>query len=218
MVKKNGGSLIRVLVSATSAVRRAGLESLLSSLPIVKVMGGVYGLNSLARHAQELQADIVVLDLERDDPEVLESVSELREKISIITLIDEQGTEWSAQALRNGVRAILPRDCAPEELLWAIQAAHSGFVLLDAATSENLARNVRPEFTEFAVEIDQLTPREIEVLRLLADGVGNKEIASRLGISDHTVKFHISSILDKLGAASRTEAVTLGIRTGLILL
>jgi len=66
--------------------------------------------------------------------------------------------------------------------------------------------------------VEELTPREVEVLRLLADGLGNKEVALRLGISDHTVKFHISSILAKLGAGSRTEAVTLGIRRGLILL
>jgi DNA-binding NarL/FixJ family response regulator len=66
--------------------------------------------------------------------------------------------------------------------------------------------------------VEELTPREVEVLRLLADGLGNKEVALRLGISDHTVQFHISSILAKLGAGSRTEAVTLGIRRGLILL
>jgi DNA-binding NarL/FixJ family response regulator len=66
--------------------------------------------------------------------------------------------------------------------------------------------------------LDDLTPREIEVLRMLAEGLGNREMASRLGISDHTVKFHISSILDKLGASTRTEAVTMGIRMGIILL
>jgi len=77
----------------------------------------------------------------------------------------------------------------------------------------------RPDNDESAIDtVEELTPREVEVLRLLADGLGNKEVALRLGISDHTVKFHISSILAKLGAGSRTEAVTLGIRRGLILL
>ncbi len=66
--------------------------------------------------------------------------------------------------------------------------------------------------------VEELTPREIEVLRMMAEGLGNKEIAVRLGISDHTVKFHISSILAKVGASSRTEAVTIGIRMGLVLL
>jgi DNA-binding NarL/FixJ family response regulator len=66
--------------------------------------------------------------------------------------------------------------------------------------------------------VEELTPREIEVLRMMAEGLANKEIATRLGISDHTVKFHISSILAKIGASTRTEAVTLGIRMGLILL
>jgi DNA-binding NarL/FixJ family response regulator len=77
--------------------------------------------------------------------------------------------------------------------------------------------SVRPNQYDFD-EVEELTAREIEVLRMLAEGFANKEIASRLGISDHTVKFHISSILAKLGASTRTEAVTLGVRKGLILL
>ena len=84
---------------------------------------------------------------------------------------------------------------------------------------QDLARHVHVEHPDSAPEaFDELTAREIEILRMLADGLGNKQIASQLGISEHTVKFHISSILDKLGASSRTEAVTSGIRMGLILL
>jgi NarL family two-component system response regulator YdfI len=90
-------------------------------------------------------------------------------------------------------------------------------VLLDPEVTQNLVARVQPRNGLTAAPED-LTPREIEVLRMLAEGFGNREMASRLGISDHTVKFHVSSILDKLGAASRTEAVTLGIRMGLILL
>jgi DNA-binding NarL/FixJ family response regulator len=104
-----------------------------------------------------------------------------------------------------------------DEILPAIQAAYAGLVLLDPEVTQNLVARVQPRNGLTAAPED-LTPREIEVLRMLAEGLGNREMASRLGISDHTVKFHVSSILDKLGAASRTEAVTLGIRMGLILL
>jgi DNA-binding NarL/FixJ family response regulator len=91
-------------------------------------------------------------------------------------------------------------------------------VLLDADTTLALAARIPLPAPEDSPSLDELTPRELEVLRMLAEGVGNREMASRLRISDHTVKFHISSILDKLGASTRTEAVTLGIRAGLILL
>jgi DNA-binding NarL/FixJ family response regulator len=105
-----------------------------------------------------------------------------------------------------------------EEILAAIQAAHAGLILLDADVTQNLASRIPAPSAQPAPALDDLTPREIEVLRMLAEGLGNREMAARLGISDHTVKFHISSILDKLGAATRTEAVTMGIRMGIILL
>jgi DNA-binding NarL/FixJ family response regulator len=90
--------------------------------------------------------------------------------------------------------------------------------LLDPEVTQNLASRIPASARQIAPALDDLTPRELEVLRMLAEGLGNREMASRLGISDHTVKFHISSILDKLGASSRTEAVTMGIRMGIILL
>jgi DNA-binding NarL/FixJ family response regulator len=104
-----------------------------------------------------------------------------------------------------------------DELLPAIEAAYTGLVLLDPEITQNLAARIRQSKQSIAAP-DDLTPREIEVLRMLADGLSNREMASRLSISDHTVKFHVSSILEKLGAATRTEAVTRGIRMGLILL
>ena len=90
---------------------------------------------------------------------------------------------------------------------------------MEAETAKELAKYAPSRNGEGALEqVEELSPREVEVLRSMAEGFGNKEIATRLGISDHTVKFHISSILAKLGVASRTEAVTQGIRMGLVLL
>jgi DNA-binding NarL/FixJ family response regulator len=99
----------------------------------------------------------------------------------------------------------------------AIEAASAGLVVLDPETVDALLL-ATPSATRalVATPLPLLTPREVEVLSLMAEGVGNKEIAWRLSISEHTVKFHISSIFAKLNATSRTEAVTLGIRQGLI--
>jgi DNA-binding NarL/FixJ family response regulator len=99
----------------------------------------------------------------------------------------------------------------------AIEAAFSGLVVLHPSEVESLVQSQRGNEIPDALP-EALTPREIEVLRLLAEGLGNKEIAARLGISEHTVKFHVASVMGKLGAGSRTEAVTLGIRRGVVLI
>src|SRR5262249_7163535 len=124
---------------------------------------------------------------------------------------------WISEALLTGVRAILPRDAKIEEIVAAIGALSAGLVVLSPATAEMLATNVGALYEPGAVD-EALTPREVEVLSMLAEGIGNKLIANRLSISEHTVKFHISSIFGKLSATSRTEAVMLGIRRGLIML
>jgi len=212
MTKRNGDGVIRVLLAAASTVRRAGLEALLKQAPSVKLAGSLHGPPGLAQYAAQLQPDVVLLDLES------ETSGGESAAVSVVALIDEPSADWTAQALRSGVKAILPRDSGMDEILSAIKAAHAGLVLLDPEVTQNLAARIRTPSTQSAVALDDLTPREIEVLRMLAEGLGNREMAARLSISDHTVKFHVSSILDKLGAATRTEAVTIGIRMGIILL
>jgi DNA-binding NarL/FixJ family response regulator len=115
-------------------------------------------------------------------------------------------------ALADGVRGLLPRDAAEPEIAAAIQAVAAGLYFVHPRFLEMLQSRPVRELEE------PLTPRELEVLRLVAEGVPNKEIAFRLGISEHTVKFHVASLLDKLHAGSRTEAVSIGIRAGLVLL
>src|SRR5690348_122775 len=115
----------------------------------------------------------------------------------------------------HSVRAYLPADAAAAEILAAITAAGQGLVVLTQVQAERLlpARSPRETLPRL---VEALTPREIEVLRLMADGLVNKEIADRLGISEHTAKFHVASILGKLQASSRTDAVARGMRRGLI--
>ncbi len=213
--KKRDGS-VRVVVAAASAVRRAGLEAIVRVSPEMKLVGSAYGVETITQQTVELAADVVLADLERSDSRLLAATEQVMSPIPAVALVDHPDLAWSTRALRGSVKAILPRDATEEEISSAIQLAYSGLVVLDPETIENLISRAGVEGSGDL--LDELTPREIEVLRMLAEGLGNKQIALQLGISEHTVKFHISSILDKLGASSRTEAVTTGIRAGLIVL
>jgi len=137
------------------------------------------------------------------------ALDELTPAPAIVLLGD---AEWSSEALRVGVRAILAADAPGTEILAAIEAAAAGLAAIDPRDLESLLPASSP------VVAGPLTARELEVLRMLAEGAANKNIAWKLAISEHTVKFHVAQILGKLNAGTRTEAVTLGIRKGLILL
>jgi DNA-binding NarL/FixJ family response regulator len=121
----------------------------------------------------------------------------------------------SVESYGNSVRAHLPPDATASEVLAAVAAVGQGLVVLTQAQAERLLP-ARPRRHDLPRLIEALTPREIEVLRLMSDGLVNKEIAGRLGISEHTAKFHVASILGKLQASSRTDAVAQGMRRGLI--
>jgi NarL family two-component system response regulator YdfI len=210
------------MLAAASTVRRAGLEALLKKAPLLELAGSLHSPVAVAQYAAQLHPDVLLLDLENEHQSIGSpggpGLPQIINSVPAVTLIDEPSADWTAHALRSGVRAILPRDSGLEEILAGVQAAHSGLVLLDPGVTLNLTSRIPTQAGQPAAGFDDLTAREIEVLRMLAEGLGNREMASRLSISDHTVKFHISSILDKLGAATRTEAVTMGIRMGIILL
>jgi DNA-binding NarL/FixJ family response regulator len=118
--------------------------------------------------------------------------------------------------LRTGVRAILPRDASAHEIVAGIEALAAGLVVLHpSAPPVSVGTVVRR--TPAESRTDPLTPRELEILGMMAEGLGNRAIGKSLGISTHTVKFHIAVILDKLSARSRTEAVAIGMRRGLLM-
>lgn len=146
------------------------------------------------------------------------SQSQLGSETAIVVLSDRSEPGRVVEALRSGVRAILPGDMSSDQIVASLEAAAAGLIVLHPAEVEAMFPAAEPTSSALAELIEPLTPRESEVLQMLASGLANKEIATRLAISEHTVKFHVASILGKLGAASRTEAVTLGIRRGLVLL
>jgi DNA-binding NarL/FixJ family response regulator len=200
--------VIRLLIAAPSAVVRAGLEALAASNPEWQVVGSFPDLSGI----EDLQPDVVLaaLPLEEIPPLPAHRVYPL------VLLTSEGQPAWTLDALRHGVRAMLPRDVSQPQILAAVEAATNSLAVLDPQDLDALLSAAAP--AQYAGLTSALTVRELEVLRMLAEGAANKVIAWKLGISEHTVKFHVASILSKLNASSRTEAVTIGIRNGLVLL
>ncbi|MBC7882336.1 MAG: response regulator transcription factor [Anaerolineae bacterium] len=196
--------MIQVLVAATSAILQAGLEALIQTSPHLQLVSST---RDLTQAINILKPDVVLVAQDGQEDEMLDAWN----GSSLILLSDH----WAPEVLRAGVKAILPLDSSASEIVAAVEAVAAGLIVLHSDFSERFFQNVP---STRSIPTQTLTPREVEVLRMLAEGTGNKTIASRLGISEHTVKFHIGSIFSKLGVSNRTEAVTLGVRQGLILL
>jgi DNA-binding NarL/FixJ family response regulator len=212
--------MIRVLIRASSAMAKAGLESIVRAYPSLQLVSDSedsFGATDDAGVIADMEPDVVLAEVEgRDDENASLVLDDAANGAAVVLLVRGAATDW-ADALRHGVKAVLPSDVSGAQIAAAIEAAFSGLVVLHPSEVESLVQSQRGNEIPDALP-EALTPREIEVLRLLAEGLGNKEIAARLGISEHTVKFHVASVMGKLGAASRTEAVTLGIRRGVVLI
>jgi two-component system, NarL family, response regulator YdfI len=212
--------VIRVFLIATSPIARAALQNRLKAQS-VKVVGGAATIEALGSELSDAQADVLLVDAVGEPPEaIIESLadSDLAAEIPIVVLAEPSSHAASTQALHAGIRALLPNEIPTDQLVAALQAAAAGLVVLHPAEIPAAFPAVAPASQPLAELPEPLTRREREVLQMLAAGLANKEIAARLNISDHTAKFHVAAILGKLGAATRTEAVALGIRRGLVLL
>lgn len=215
--------MFSVMVHAENTITQAGLESILRSHPDFSVVGSASNAVSLLKQVEELQPDVVLLEWLGEENEsvweILQTLSTGLSSPAIVVLTDAEDEAWATEALKSGVRAILPRKASTDEMIAAVVAAATGLIVLHPDLVEDLLpQNEPPASAVPTSSMQALTPREIEVLGMLALGLGNKTIAKQLGISEHTIKFHVSSIFSKLNASSRTEAVTLGARLGLIML
>jgi DNA-binding NarL/FixJ family response regulator len=209
--------VITVLVRASTAIARAGLETVVARRGTVQAMSGPPGA-SLAQQVDDLQLDVLLIDLGHERiASALRDLARSPRAPAIVVLTDQPRGMLADAGRRSGVRAVLPRDATAEEVIAAIEAAAAGLVVLHPDSADAL-QAVASSGGRARSSAQPLTPRETEVLAMMAEGLGNKIIAARLGISEHTVKFHIASIFAKLGAGSRTEAVTVGVRTGLIMI
>ncbi len=214
--------MIDVLVEASSPDLYAEIADLLRDHSRLRLIESAP--DAAAGEESRRQPGVVVVAVDAGGEAAFESLGWVAAGVPIILLVENSARRIS-QALPPGVRAILPRNVTPAEIAGAIEGVSAGLYVFHPSDVDSISMlrpreapvaEVAPELAEPLVE--PLTPREIEVLQLLSEGLGNKEIASRLNISEHTAKFHVASIMGKLGAMSRTEAVTLGIRHGLVMI
>jgi NarL family two-component system response regulator YdfI len=213
--------MIRVLIVASSSISQSGLENLLRVSTSLQVVRVVSDFGQLSESVEELQPDVVIAEITGQDRALPEEILKLSEEapVAIVLLVDDANAERDLDAFRNGVKAVLPRNMSPGGIVAAIEAVGAGLAVLLPEGLDNLLRESAASHRAVSPPlVEALTPREIEVLGMMVEGWGNKEISTRLGISEHTVKFHVASIMGKLNASSRTEAVTSGIRHGLIML
>ena len=182
-----------------------------------KIVGEVPGAADLDATFASDPADVILCDAEND--EARDIVQCAVDHDAALVLLDT-GSEMASVMAKAPLRgwALLPKDSEREEIRAALGASHSGLVTLDRSAALSLFRPSLVAAGPVATETEALTARENEILQLMAEGLPNKQIAVRLGISLHTVKFHVASILAKMGVQSRTEAVTLGVRNGLVVL
>ena len=218
---------LRVLISAASSITRAGLERLLEKQPSVHLVGAINSADSLPSAIAENDPDVLLLHLQA---QLLETNWEelISLAVPIVLLADQADLVSVTAAIASGVQAILLGDATGAELAAAAHSAAAGLLTLSADLADlvrqSLLAHPRDEAEDSVggsapisdASPEHLTLREREVLEMLMEGLSNKELAAHLNISAHTVKFHISSILGKLGASTRTEAAAIGLRRGLI--
>jgi NarL family two-component system response regulator YdfI len=212
--------VIRVLIVAGSPLVRAGLRNLLADSG-VDIVGAAADFESLAKPLDDLEPDVLLVET---SPQAREAFldgqvgEDVFRRYPVVVLAQNMPAGWPSEALREGVRAVLPSEVSGPQLRAALEAAAAGLVVVHPSELSGVLPSPSALASPILELPEPLTPREREVLQMISAGLGNKEIAARLSISDHTVKFHVTAILGKLGASSRTEAVSIGIRHGLILL
>jgi two-component system, NarL family, response regulator YdfI len=214
-------TMTRVMISAASLITQAGLESLLQIVPEFEVVASLSDVTELLPVLEWQSVDVVLMEWLASDHRILQQLTEIGLEdhlppiLVLAHLIDRRHL---MQALALGVQGILPHSASAEEIVSAIKAIDRGLVVLHPDISRDWFEEYLQPLPQQDEQGEPLTHRELEVLTLLSQGISNKAIAAKLMLSEHTIKFHISAIFEKLRASSRTEAVSIGIRRGLIML
>ena len=204
---------IRILVADDHPMLREGLVAVLDTNPDFEVVGEAKDGEETVRLARQLEPDVILLDLEMpvmDGVEVLEKLREIGSRSRGVVFTAYDTDERILGALRAGARGYLLKGSSRQEIFAAIQTVHAGGSLLQPVVTNQLLNHMQNPASE------SLTTREREVLNLLSEGLTNREISENLFVTERTAKFHVSSILAKLGAANRTEAVAIAAQNGLV--
>ena len=231
--------MIRILLADDHPIVREGLRAVLETQPDFEVIGTTEQASSgdeALRLALELQPDILLLDLEMPIMDGVETIRQLHQQLRrepskrdgihprVIVFTAFDNDERIIAALEAGANGYLLKGAPREDIFNAIRVTMQGGSLLQPVVASKLLRHVGQQPVSSSLSLQQnapyetLTERELEVLGLLAQGMPNKEIAAHLTISERTAKFHVSSIMGKLGATNRTEAVSLAAQRGLVTL
>jgi DNA-binding NarL/FixJ family response regulator len=211
---------IKILIADDHPVVREGLITMIKREPDFQVVGEATNGVEAVNRARELKPDVVLMDLrmpELDGVEAIRQISSTEPNIKYIILTTYSDDEYIFRGIEVGARAYLLKDAPREDLFKAIRAVNRGESLIQPV----VASKVLDRFAELSRQAqsappDVLSERELEVLKLMAKGDANKEIAAQLNITDSTVKTHISNIFQKLSAKDRTEAVMNAMRRGII--
>jgi NarL family two-component system response regulator LiaR len=211
-------SAIRVFIAEDHAIVRKGLRALLATEADIDVVGEAADGREAVAEADRLRPDVILMDLvmpELDGIEAIRQVIAAWPHARILVLTSFATDDKVFPAIKAGARGYLLKDSSPEELVRAIHQVHRG----DAWLHPSIARKVLQELAGGSSgqppTTEPLTPREVEVLRLVARGLGNQQIAGTLALSEATVRTHVSTILGKLHLASRTQAALYALREGL---
>ena len=217
-IQANRQEPIRVLLVAPALAVRLGLRALLGTDQGIEVIGEAAVLSGF--DSLPFSADVWVIAAAPGIALDFQSAVAGSASAGVLLLVEDTlPVGWEHPQLHGHAWGLLPLDSSVEELIAAVRAISEGLFVGAPALIEPLLESRRRAVGDDAEPlVEPLTDREIEVLQLLAQGLANKQIAAVLGISEHTVKFHVSGIYTRLGAASRTEAVRLGVRQGLIVL
>ena len=217
MITFSDSPKIRVLIADDHAIVRKGICALLATEPNIEVVGEACDGQDAITQAQRIQPDVILMDLVMPGTDGLEATRRLsicQPQMRILVLTSFAGDDKVFPAIKAGAQGYLLKDTGPEELVQAIQQVHRG----ESSLHPSVARMVLQELSDPSSQgpsTEVLTEREIEVLRLVAQGLSNREISDRLTISEATVRTHVSNILSKLDLCSRTQAALYALRQGL---
>lgn len=214
-------STIRVLLADDQPLVRAGLRRIIDADPTVTVVGEAEDGLSAVRQAEALRPDLVLMDVRMpvfDGIEATRRLTEAENPARVIVLTTFGLDEYVLAALRSGASAFVLKEAPPEDILGAIHSVASGKAVIDPAVVQAVIDELgrRPPRAELAASIAELTPREREVLSLLARGLSNAEIAAELVVGEGTVKTHVARVLSKLDVRDRVQAVVFAYEAGVV--
>jgi len=209
---------IEVLVVDDQAMIRAGFRMLLADEPDIQVVGEAANGNDAVSQAARLGPDVILMDIRMPQLDGLQATRRIlaRDAVArVLILTTFSNDDYVYQALRAGASGFVLKDDPPEQLVAAVRTVAEGHALLSpAVTRQVIRRFTGSDRRERPPELDQLTSRELEVFRLVTDGLSNAEIGHQLFISDATVKTHVTRLLQKLGLRDRAQAIVLAYRAG----